>query len=414
MRVGVLLDPNNINTQPNVGGGYTFEQEVFKAFLDLAVHNQNEFVVFLSKESPQKISQVKGVEFIYLAREWKRFDSVILALLRVFFDRIKYAKIYFTQSTINSFKYEVNRRILESHKIDIVWSLLPSNITLDIPYIVTVWDLAHRNYPYFPEVSSGTGWDSREYAFRTLLRRATYVVTGTQVGKSEVEKNYQVSSDRIKVLPFPTPQFALDVKPLNPHQTLEKYGLELNSYLFYPAQFWPHKNHANLLYAIKLLNDYYDLRFPVVFVGSDKKNKNYIKQLVEDLDLQHQVRFLGFVKQEDLIALYQGAFALTFMSFFGPDNLPPLEAFALGCPVIASNVSGAQEQLGDAALLVNPSDDKQIALAIKSLYEDSNLRQKLTQRGYERAAQWTSQDYVRGIFGILEEFQAIRRCWLVD
>jgi glycosyltransferase involved in cell wall biosynthesis len=414
MRVGVLLDPNNINNQANVGGGYTFEQEVFKAFLDLAAHNQNEFVVFVAEDVAQEISQVEDIEFISLAHEWKKVSLVAPALLKVLFDRIKFAKIYFTQSIINNLKYEVNHRILKSYEIDIVWSLSPSNITLDIPYIMTLWDLAHRNYPYFPEVSSGMGWDGREYAFTTPLRRATYVVTGTQVGKSEIQRNYQVSSDRIKVLPFPTPQFALDSKLVNPQEKLEQYGLEFNSYLFYPAQFWAHKNHANLLYAVKLLNDYYDLKFPVVFVGSDKKNMGYIKQLVEDLDLQPQVHFLGFVKQEDLIALYQGAFALTFMSFFGPDNLPPLEAFALGCPVIASNVPGVQEQLGDAALLVNPSDDKQIALAIKSLYEDSNLRQKLTQRGYERAAQWTSQDYVRGIFGILEEFQAIRRCWLVD
>jgi glycosyltransferase involved in cell wall biosynthesis len=237
------------------------------------------------------------------------------------------------------------------------------------------------------------------------------VVTGTEVGKSQIEDNYQVSSDRIRVLPFPTPQFAIDSKFVNPQEKLEQYGLELNSYLFYPAQFWPHKNHANLLYAVKLLNDYYDLNFPVIFVGSDKKNMGYIKQLVEDLDLQHQVRFLGFVSQEDLIALYQGAFALTFMSFFGPDNLPPLEAFALGCPVIASNVSGAKEQLGDAALLVNPSDEKEIALAIKSLYDNPILSHKLVERGYERAAQWTCESYIIKMFEILEEFEPIRRCW---
>jgi len=91
--------------------------------------------------------------------------------------------------------------------------------------------------------------------------------------------------------------------------------------------------------------------------------------------------------------------------------LPPLEAFALGCPVIASNVPGAQEQLGDAALLVDLRDEEEIAEAIKLLYEDSALRQKLINRGLERAAKWNGEDWVKNVFTVLDEFQTIRRCW---
>jgi glycosyltransferase involved in cell wall biosynthesis len=99
------------------------------------------------------------------------------------------------------------------------------------------------------------------------------------------------------------------------------------------------------------------------------------------------------------------------MTFFGPDNLPPLEAMALGCPVIASNVSGAKEQLGDAALLVDPKKPEEIAEAIKSLSEDSALRQDLIKRGLIRAYRWTAQDYVKEIFSVIDNFEAIRRCW---
>ena len=151
--------------------------------------------------------------------------------------------------------------------------------------------------------------------------------------------------------------------------------------------------------------------FPLVFVGSDKGNQEYIKKLVAELQLSTQVHFLGFVPQSDLVSLYQHAFALVFTTFFGPDNLPPLEAFALGCPVIASNVAGAQEQLGDAALLVDPKDEKQIALAIKSLRDRPELRSTLVQRGLERASRWTGQDYIKGVFSILDELERVRRCW---
>jgi glycosyltransferase involved in cell wall biosynthesis len=137
-------------------------------------------------------------------------------------------------------------------------------------------------------------------------------------------------------------------------------------------------------------------------------------QRAEELNLSTQVHFLGFVPREDLLSLYHNAFALTYLTFFGPENLPPLEAFALGCPVIASNVSGAQEQLGNAALLVDPKDPNQIALAIKSLHEDISLRYTLIQRGLERAHRWTGKDYVKGVFSILDEFEPIRRCWGKD
>jgi glycosyltransferase involved in cell wall biosynthesis len=181
--------------------------------------------------------------------------------------------------------------------------------------------------------------------------------------------------------------------------------------LFYPAQFWAHKNHVNLLLAVHKLREDYGLTFPVVFVGSDKGNVNYVKKWVEDLGLDRQVHFLGFVPQADLIALYRNAFALTYLTFFGPENLPPLEAFALKCPVIASDVSGAREQLRDAALLVDPADPAACAQAIKSLHDDSQLRIALIERGLNRASGWTGRDFVRGVFSIFDEFEAIRRCW---
>jgi glycosyltransferase involved in cell wall biosynthesis len=146
-------------------------------------------------------------------------------------------------------------------------------------------------------------------------------------------------------------------------------------------------------------------------VGSNKGNENYIRKLISKLELSSQVHILGFVPQEDMIGFYQNALALAFMTFFGPDNLPPLEAFALRCPVIASKVSGAEEQLGDAALLVDPKSPDQIAEAINKLYNSPDLRKTLIELGSKRAQKWTGQDFIRGIFSILDEFEAVRRCW---
>jgi glycosyltransferase involved in cell wall biosynthesis len=129
------------------------------------------------------------------------------------------------------------------------------------------------------------------------------------------------------------------------------------------------------------------------------------------LQLEDQVHFLGHVSRDTLKALYQNAFALCYASFSGPENFPPLEAFALGCPVIAADIPGASEQLGDAALLVNPANELEIAEALKSLFQDKAKRENLIARGKERARRFTGSDFAKGILDLLDEFQPIRRCW---
>ena len=112
----------------------------------------------------------------------------------------------------------------------------------------------------------------------------------------------------------------------------------------------------------------------------------------------------------DLIALYKNAFALAYVSWAGPENLPPLEAFALGCPVIATRIPGADEQLADAAMLVEPGDPNDIAAGISQL-KDNETRKRLIAAGSLRARRWTSEDYVRGVFRVIDGLEPIVRCW---
>jgi glycosyltransferase involved in cell wall biosynthesis len=299
--------------------------------------------------------------------------------------------------------------LLKKNQIDVTLSLVPfSCLPLEYPCIVPVWDLQHRLQPYFPEVSFSGEWENREKYYAKVLRKATLIITGTKVGKAEIESFYQIPKDRIKVIPFFTPQYTSDAAPAN--NIFSKYNIP-EKYLFYPAQFWPHKNHIGLLLAVKCLKEKHNLEIPLVLVGSDQGNESYVKEMVEELDLSDRVHFLGFVPQYDMPDLYRNAFALSFISFFGPDNLPPLEAMSLGCPVIAAAVSGAEEQLGDAALLVDPKQPEEIARAIKSLFEDTSLRQKLINSGLIRANQWTVNDYVKEIMTSIDEIEAIRRTW---
>lgn len=392
------------------GGGYTFKSEILQAALSLLSESPHNFTLISHPlKRPQSLSSFSNVRYLSVEaspRERLRYKlSFLTTMIR---ETLKHPTKSFLET--NHWKSQFVEDLLFANYIDIVWNVGFDCLSMEVPYITTVWDLQHRLQPYFPEVSDHGQWDVREQEHATTLRRATVVLTGTDVGKAEIEQFYQVPSERIRVLPFPVPQFVLEGCPESDQQILDTYCLQ-NNYLFYPAQFWAHKNHVNLLLAVQWLRDQHNLVFPIVFSGADQGNLSYVRELVEEFGLSDQVKFLGFVPQKDLIILYRNALALTFVTFFGPDNLPPLEAFALGCPVIASNVAGAQEQLGDAALLVDPKDPKQIAAAIKLLWEDSELRQTLIDRGKVRSSQQTRENYVRSVFAILDEFAAVRRCW---
>jgi glycosyltransferase involved in cell wall biosynthesis len=236
------------------------------------------------------------------------------------------------------------------------------------------------------------------------------VITGTRVGKAEIERFYGVPGERIRILPHPTPRFALEAAPGLGAGAAARHGLR-PGFLLYPAQFWAHKNHANLVLALKLLKEKHGLAPDLALMGSDKGNRAHVERLVRECGLAEQVKVLGFVGQADLVGLYREASALTYVSFCGPENMPPLEAFALGCPVVAARIEGAQEQLGDAALLVDPREPADIARAIAAVHADVQLRETLKARGLARARRWTGKEFVRGVFAMLDEFEPVRRAW---
>jgi glycosyltransferase involved in cell wall biosynthesis len=294
-------------------------------------------------------------------------------------------------------------------RLDLVWFPTPDYEPVEAPFVATVWDLEHRNQPWFPEVSfAGWDWDERELFYRSTLPRATLVLAGSEEGRRQIREYYGVPEARVAVAPFPAPAFA--AAELEPVDLAAELGELPRPFLFYPAQFWPHKNHAALLLAVKRLEQA-GLRLGAVFTGTDQGNLAHVEATVAELGLRDRVRFLGFVERRTLVALYREALALAFPSFFGPDNLPPLEAFALGCPVVAAAVPGAVERLGDAALLFDPKSEQELADAVRRLHDDAALRGELVRRGHARNASWSGEDYVATVSARLDEFEAIRRCW---
>jgi glycosyltransferase involved in cell wall biosynthesis len=301
---------------------------------------------------------------------------------------------------------------LKAQPIDLICYLTPLvRPVADIPYIANVWDVQHHRWPFFPEVSHYGEWESREQRCIEALKRAAYVLTRNPAGKRQLLQYYNIAGEQIRMLHEPTPRFALKAGA-EPHvpKPLTALGVT-GDYLLYPAQFWPHKNHVLLLLVLRLLKEKYHYAPQLVLTGSDKGNKSFVAQRAAEMGLKEQVIFAGFVSRDDLVLLYRQAMATVYPSFCGPENIPPLEAMALGCPAVVGAIEGASDQFGDAALLLDPTQPEPWAEAVQRLRSEPAWREAWIAKGRARAESFTADHFARGLFGIFDEFAAYRRCW---
>jgi glycosyltransferase involved in cell wall biosynthesis len=145
----------------------------------------------------------------------------------------------------------------------------------------------------------------------------------------------------------------------------------------------------------------------LVFVGpADNRFPDDARQAAAKAGLNGRVQFLDWVPEDDLAALYAAADLVVVPSLVEGFGLPALEAMASGTPVLAANSSSLPEVIGDAGLLVDPSDEIALAAAIREILNDRALWQRLSAAGRARAARFTWQEAAQQT---LKVYQEIRR-----
>jgi len=179
----------------------------------------------------------------------------------------------------------------------------PLSFEAGVPYIMAIHDLQHRLQPEFPEVSANGEWELREYRYRNGTRCATLLLADSEVGKEDILNfygPYGVTSDQVKILPFlPACYLAADVSQSERQRVRTIYRLP-ERYLFYPAQFWPHKNHARIVQALGLLKQEHGRKIPVVFSGTytgeiRERTFREVISLSSQLGLEKEIHYLGYV-----------------------------------------------------------------------------------------------------------------------
>jgi glycosyltransferase involved in cell wall biosynthesis len=342
------------------------------------------------KKKNQTIENVdyREISNVVLKEKWKKFKK---NKRRTVFDKVfhKILELY-----------------LKSKKIDLIlWpGPMENSFKINIPYIIKIYDLGHKLIPQFPEMSAFGEYERREYLHENGIKNAAAIIVDSEQGKKDLVNHYNAEKEKIfPLMHLPPNYLKFNISNEVIEKVTKKYNLP-KEYVYYPAQFWPHKNHILILKAISFLKEK-GIKINAVFSGSDKSEwgvSSKLKKYAEKQGISDLVHYVGYVSNEEVNVLYKKSKALVMATFLGPSNIPYFEAFKLGVPVIATNILGLKTQVKDAAIMINPEKPEELARAIQRILEDKKKVKKMISKGKKILDNWTEKDFRKQLFKIID------------
>ncbi|MED1437616.1 glycosyltransferase family 1 protein [Aeribacillus composti] len=253
-----------------------------------------------------------------------------------------------------------------------------------IPVCVLIPDVQHE---YFPEFFQQSEREKRNRDIKDALEHADRIITISDFSKRTIIEKFEVNKKEIDVIYGDAPkEFQQPIRKQKIERIKKKYQLPVEFGL-YPANFWPHKNHLNLLKALSVAKKYHNYSISIVFTGYEKADLQQfdkIQSLVQKLQLDEQISFLGYVPKKDIPYMYHLASFLIYPSLFEGFGIPLVEAMKTGTPIAAANAGSIPEIVQSAGLLFNPYDPNDIADKLVKIM-DVKIRKKVIAKGKVRS-----------------------------
>jgi len=240
---------------------------------------------------------------------------------------------------------------------------------------------------------------------RHTARRAARIIAVSEYSRQDILKTYGLSPERVIAIPEAAPTHFAPVTNENEMRRIrDTYGIK-GDYILAVGSIQPRKNLARLVRAYTHLRAARPgVKLPtLVLVGKRAWLYDETLRVIRESGAGDQILLTGYVSESDLTALYSGAICFVYPSYFEGFGLPPLEAMKCGAPVIVGNQTSLPEVVGEAALLVNPFDEIEIAAALARLIDNPDLRDKLRVKGLKRAATFSWQDTARRTLEVYEQ-----------
>lgn len=261
----------------------------------------------------------------------------------------------------------------------------------------------HDVVPYiYPRTCTTLDWLIHRFWLPFAVHGLDRVITVSEQSKADIVHFLPVAAEKVMVIPGAANKHyrQMDVEEIQ----LALTRAEINfPYILYVGSIEPRKNLPRLLEAYALLRQW-SADWELVIVGTRNFWKSTpIAAVLERLGMKGCVHFTGYIPEEDLPAIYNGADLFVFPSLYEGFGLPVLEAMACGTPVVTSNRSSLPEVAGDAAILIDPYDVEAIAAAMQSVLADPCLAEELAVKGLDRASKFNWERTARETITVYEE-----------
>lgn len=296
-------------------------------------------------------------------------------------------------------------RIAATDHLDVFWGpahRLPLRLDSRVPRVVTIHDLV---WLYAANTMRPQTWVAETILMKPAIRSACRIVTVSLATAAALREVVPEASDKIRVIYPGLTHLHGNKLDSSFDGFAEKHAIN-RPYGLFVGTLEPRKNLPRLLEAYALLSEETRNKFLLVIAGGQGWRLGDLRALISRLGIQSSVRLTGYVSDADLADLYSNARFLAMPSLYEGFGFPIIEANAAGVPVMTSNSSSMPEVVGDAGLLVVPTDVNSIVAAMNELMNNDQVYDQLKGRARLNAARFS---WDKGADALLKVFEDARR-----
>ncbi len=291
---------------------------------------------------------------------------------------------------------------LRRHPVDVLHVQFTAPPFCPCPVVVSIHDLS---FEHLPETFKRRSRMQLRLTVRRSARSAARILTLANSVREDVIETYGIAPELVTAIaPAAAEHFGVVTNAKEVERVRHTYAIA-GDYILAVGSIQPRKNLIRLVGAYASLRaERPGVKLPtLVLVGKRAWLYGETLRFIEKSVVADQIVLTGYVPEADLPALYSGALCFVYPSYFEGFGLPPLEAMKCGTPVIVGNRTSLPEVVSDAGLLVDPFDERDIAKALASLIDNSDLRAALRVKGLKRAAQFSWHDTARRTLQVYQE-----------
>jgi len=373
MKVGIYLEGS-----PEMGGGFFQSLKSSLLLLDIKRYYPEIELIITHKKTEEYFQKKKIKNKLF------KLNKVYNYLSQLF--EINYSRELLSKIRINHPFYN----FIKKQKYDLIIFLGPSQMSKfchEVAFISNIWDLDHKKNSQFPEHNLNNIYELKEKLFKEITTRAFKIVVPHKSNKNDLINFYKVDENKVIVQNFipmlPTIYNENKINKELYNDLFNKFKLPLDKIIiFYPAQFWAHKNHKYIIDAAEILKKENNKKYLFIFCGGNKGNFKYIKDLISKKQLGDFIKIHSFLTDDEVISFYLNSHGVIMPTYCGPTNLPIYEAFYFKKIIFYTKDLIPNDSINNHLIKIDISSPANLCKELE-IYNDTERLDKIVKDNYE-------------------------------